>query len=87
VSFGRNQRTAPEGFRPQITSNEDCETPLRLLHLEDDPVDAELIATTLVEGGDSLPVAIVDTRQAFVAALKNADGSHPGDYSIPALTA
>jgi signal transduction histidine kinase len=68
-------------------------TPLRLLHLEDDPVDAELITTTLIEGGIPCQSQIVDTRQAFVAALKEgrmdlilADYSIPGFDGMTALT-
>ncbi|HWR20931.1 MAG TPA: response regulator [Verrucomicrobiae bacterium] len=67
--------------------------PLRLLHLEDDSVDAELVATTLVEGGIPCQSQVVDTRQAFVAALKEcrmdlilADYSIPGFDGMTALT-
>ena len=67
--------------------------PLRLLHLEDDPVDAELITTTLIEGGIPCQSQLVDTRQAFVAALKEgrmdlilADYSVPGFDGMTALT-
>jgi len=67
--------------------------PLRILHLEDDPVDAELIATTLIEGGIPCQSKVVDTRQAFVAALKEcrsdlilADYSIPGFDGMTALT-
>ena len=59
-------------------------TPLRLLHLEDDPVDAELITTTLTEGNIPCQSQLVDTRQAFVAALR--EGRMDlilADYSIP----
>jgi two-component system cell cycle sensor histidine kinase/response regulator CckA len=68
-------------------------TPLRLLQLEDDPVDAELITTTLVEGNIPCQSQLVDTRQAFVAALKEgrmdlilADYSIPGFDGMTALT-
>ena len=68
-------------------------TSLRLLHLEDDPVDAELITTTLIEGGIPCQSQLVDTRQAFVAALKEgrmdlilADYSIPGFDGMTALT-
>ncbi len=68
-------------------------TPLRLLHLEDDPVDAELITTTLMEGNIPCQSQLVDTRQAFVAALKEgrmdlilADYSIPGFDGMTALT-
>jgi signal transduction histidine kinase len=67
--------------------------PLRLLHLEDDPVDAELITTTLIEGGIPCQSQLVDARQAFVAALKEgrmdlilADYSIPGFDGMTALT-
>ena len=59
-------------------------TPLRLLHLEDNPVDAELITATLMEGNIPCQSQLVDTRQAFVAALK--EGRIElilADYSIP----
>ncbi|HSQ52043.1 MAG TPA: response regulator [Nitrospiraceae bacterium] len=68
-------------------------TPLRLLHLEDDPIDGELIVTTLIEGGIPCQSKRVDTRQAFVAALKEgrmnvilADYSVPGFDGMTALT-
>jgi signal transduction histidine kinase/ActR/RegA family two-component response regulator len=67
--------------------------PLRLLHLEDDPLDGDLIATTLIEGGIDCQSQLVDTRQAFVAALKErrmdlilADYSIPGFDGMTALT-
>ncbi|HMF86180.1 MAG TPA: response regulator [Nitrospiraceae bacterium] len=59
-------------------------TPLHLLQLEDNTVDAELITATLIEGGIPCQSQIVDTRQAFVAALK--EGRMDlilADYSIP----
>jgi two-component system, cell cycle sensor histidine kinase and response regulator CckA len=66
--------------------------PLRLLHLEDDPVDAELITTTLMESNIPCESQLVDTRQAFVAALKGgridlilADYSIPGFDGLTAL--
>ena len=68
-------------------------TTLRILHLEDDPVDAELITTTLIEGNIPCQSQRVDTRQAFVAALKEgrmdlilADYSIPGFDGMTALT-
>ncbi|HEY6639140.1 MAG TPA: response regulator [Nitrospiraceae bacterium] len=68
-------------------------TPLRLLHLEDDPLDAELITTTLTQGNIPCQSQLVDTRQAFVAALKEgrmdlilADYSIPGFDGMTALT-
>ncbi|MBA5867985.1 MAG: response regulator [Nitrospira sp. CR1.3] len=66
--------------------------PLRLLHLEDNPVDAELVMATLTESGLSCATQRVDTRSAFLAALKAgpidlilADYSLPGFDGISAL--
>jgi signal transduction histidine kinase/ActR/RegA family two-component response regulator len=68
-------------------------TPLRILHLEDDPLDAELITTTLMEGNIPCESQLVDTPQAFLAALKErrmdlilADYSIPGFDGMTALT-
>ncbi len=67
--------------------------PLRLLQLEDNRVDAELITATLADGGLSCETRCVDTRQDFVAALKAgridlilADYSIPGFDGMTALT-
>ena len=67
-------------------------TPLRLLHLEDNPVDAELIAATLMEGGIACAPRRVEGRDTFIAALKDgqvdmilADYSLPGFDGISAL--
>ena len=43
---------------------------LRILNLEDDPLDTELIHTTLIDGGIACEVARVQTRADFVAALE-----------------
>ncbi len=59
-------------------------TPLRLLHLEDDSVDADLVAATLTEAGLSCVSRRVDTRSTFLAALS--EGGFDlilADYSIP----
>jgi two-component system cell cycle sensor histidine kinase/response regulator CckA len=59
-------------------------TPLRLLQLEDNRVDAELITATLIEGGIPCQSQLVDTRQSFVAALKAGRiDLILADYSIP----
>lgn len=59
-------------------------TPLRLLQLEDSAVDAELITATLIEGGIPCQSQLVDTRQAFMAALKGGRMDLIlADYSIP----
>ena len=58
--------------------------PLRLLHLEDDPTDADLVASTLNEAGLACTSTRVDTRKDFSAALN--EGGFDlilADYSIP----
>jgi CheY-like chemotaxis protein len=42
---------------------------LRILHLEDSKVDAELIAAKLTEDGVSCSIDLVDTRVDFAARL------------------
>lgn len=42
---------------------------LRILHLEDDPVDAELVQATLDAEGIACELVQVDSRERFVAAL------------------
>ena len=67
-------------------------TPLRLLHLEDNPTDSDLIVTMLTEGGIPCVPRRVEHRDAFIAALKEgqidlilADYSLPGFDGITAL--
>lgn len=61
-------------------------SPLRVLHLEDNPVDAELIAATLAEGGIPCDAKCVETREQFVAALKGRDFDMIlADYSLPSF--
>ncbi|WP_455245230.1 response regulator [Petrachloros mirabilis] len=59
-------------------------TLLRVLHLEDDPVDADLIAATLTEAGLSCSSHRVDSRDGFIESL-GAGGFDLilADYSIP----
>jgi sigma-B regulation protein RsbU (phosphoserine phosphatase) len=44
--------------------------PLRILHLEDDPIDAELVQATLAAEGIAAEVEVVATRTDFTAALE-----------------
>lgn len=45
------------------------ETPLKILHLEDNPNDAELIRENLIAGGVAVVVVNAATRAEFVSAL------------------
>ncbi|MGH7258135.1 MAG: response regulator [Nitrospiraceae bacterium] len=69
------------------------QTSIRLLHLEDNQTDAELIATMLREGGITCDAHRVDTRTEFLDALRQggfdiivADYSVPGFDGAAALT-
>jgi phosphoserine phosphatase RsbU/P len=57
---------------------------LRILHLEDDPVDAELVQATLDKEGIDCSVRVADRQEAFVAALEDeAFDLILADYSLP----
>ena len=43
--------------------------PLIILHLEDNPTDADLIENTLIGGGLQVEITRVDTRESFLAGL------------------
>jgi serine phosphatase RsbU (regulator of sigma subunit) len=57
---------------------------LQILHLEDDPADAELVEATLVREGVVCNVRVVATRDDFVAALEQGGVDLVlADYSLP----
>lgn len=65
---------------------------LRILHLEDDPNDAELVQNTLAEEGIDCQVVLVDTRERFILELEGssfdlvlADFALPGFDGMGAL--
>jgi two-component system, cell cycle sensor histidine kinase and response regulator CckA len=61
-------------------------TPLRILHLEDDPNDAALIQSTLEAGGIICETIRVQNRRDFVAALeRNGIDLILSDFSLPAF--
>lgn len=45
------------------------EQPLFILHVEDDPKDADLIENTLIGGGLRVDITRVDDRESFLAGL------------------
>jgi len=47
--------------------------PLRILHLEDDPRDAELVGEALAEAGLDTEIRLIGTREEYVAALERGD--------------
>ncbi len=59
-------------------------SPLRVLHLEDDPLDAELIRSALDEEGVDFDICRIMTRDDFVVALEsNGFDIILSDYSLP----
>ena len=61
-------------------------TPLRILHLEDDPLDAELVKSALEAEGIVFDVVRVATRDDFVAALECGGFDMIfADYSLPSF--
>jgi PAS domain S-box-containing protein len=61
-------------------------SPLRILYLEDDAADAELVRDTLATEGIACEVTRVDTEPAFLAGLQ--EGGYDlilADYSLPSF--
>lgn len=56
---------------------------IRILHLEDDPVDAELIAAAIADDGLVCEITRVSSRAAFLASLEQPWDLVLCDYSIP----
>ena len=59
---------------------------LRVLHLEDDPADAALVAETLRSEGIACDIVNVDKRDAFEAALEQGGlDLILADYHLPSF--
>lgn len=59
---------------------------LRILHLEDDPNDAELAHASLEAGGIPCTIQRVETREEFVAALERGEIDLVlSDFSVPSF--
>jgi PAS domain S-box-containing protein len=78
--------------RDSLRRSQEGQKKLRILLLEDDPLDAELEHGVLVEGGISCEIERVQTRRDFVVALQEgvfdvilADYSLPGFDGLAAL--
>ena len=58
--------------------------PIRILHLEDDPIDLELIHMVMKSAGFDFEAVTVDSREAFEAALDSESFDLVlADYAIP----
>src|ERR1700731_1380403 len=61
-------------------------SPLRILQLEDDPRDAELVQETLEAGGNACEVTRVETEADFIASLEQGGFDLIlADYSLPSF--
>jgi len=61
-------------------------SPLKILHLEDDSNDAELVRETLTAGGICCDITRVDSQGCFVAALSTGDFDLAlADYTLPSF--
>ena len=62
------------------------ESPLHILHLEDDPRDAALVQSVLETGGITCAITVVQNQIAFVAALERGGFDLIlSDFSLPAF--
>ena len=63
------------------------DAPVRIVHLEDDKLHAELLAAILQSEGVSCEISLVETEAAFRAALASPDVDLViSDYSIPSFS-
>jgi diguanylate cyclase (GGDEF)-like protein len=58
-------------------------SPLRILHVEDNPADAELLVRAFREAGRDATWTRVDSEEAYLAALDTAPDIVVSDYSLP----
>src|SRR5438874_11875271 len=73
-----NVNAAP---RPRVTF---MKSPLRILHLEDDPHDTDLLQAMLEKDGLAAELVRVDTQEEFAAALRQGRFDLIiSDYSLP----
>lgn len=58
-------------------------TKIRILYLEDNPLDAEIVLRELKQGGFQVEHVRVETREDFLAELENLPDLILSDYSLP----
>ncbi|MBV8277498.1 MAG: response regulator, partial [Verrucomicrobia bacterium] len=78
------QRTAVAS--PELGMERAMKSPLRVLYLEDDPRDAELVQETLAADGIESEIVRVETESEFVLALKQGGFELVlADYTLPSF--
>jgi two-component system, cell cycle sensor histidine kinase and response regulator CckA len=68
---GENETRARTQAQSQVTAGPNSENLIRLLHLEDNTNDAEIIAERLRQGGLCCQIKRVEDRRAFLAAIED----------------
>jgi signal transduction histidine kinase len=82
------QHSEGTGFQALSDTKKQIPSPLRILHLEDDPFDAALIQSTLEDGGVPCMITRVQNRIDFVAALEQGGVDMVfSDFSLPGFDA
>jgi CheY-like chemotaxis protein len=67
-------------------NNPEMKSPLHILHLEDDVMDAELVQETLLADGIECEITRVETEADFLAALEQGGFDLVfADYSLPSF--
>ena len=56
--------------------------PIRVVHLEDDPLDAELVRETLTADGIPCTITLASSREAFLAAIETRPDIVLADYQM-----
>jgi CheY-like chemotaxis protein len=80
------QRTPGSGLIRQQFSDQQSEPSLRILHVEDNANDAELVAGLLQQEGIKAEIECVQTRSDFLSALKGpAFDVILSDFSLPSF--
>lgn len=57
--------------------------PIRVVHLEDDPLDAELVRETLTAEGIHCTITLASSREMFLSAIETRPDIVLADYSLP----
>ncbi|MEY2529909.1 MAG: hypothetical protein QOJ05_1999, partial [Verrucomicrobiota bacterium] len=70
-----------------MSPNNETISPLRLLLLEDNPADADLVIAELRRAGLFLEVKLVGTKAAYAECLDSSFDAIVSDYDLPQFNA